>query len=183
VAGASSSTPGASPDATPETTSDVISDATTTLAAGETPGAGDTDRPTQKFARLAVRMDVRVSTIDPETDPWTGKTFFRSSEETCANVSRGGAFVVTKETIPRGRRLLVELVLPDGREVQTMARVAWSSSIAQGAPAGQREERGIGVEFLGGSRNQLLELERFIARSFRRRQRTADTGYPLSTGG
>jgi hypothetical protein len=40
---------------------------------------------------------------------------------------------------------------------------------------------GIGVEFLGGARDQLVELERFVARSFRRRRLTAnESGYVTS---
>ena len=154
------------------------------MASASTPDAATVARPTQRFTRLSVRMGVRVSTIDPETDPWTGKTFFRSSEETCANVSRGGAFVVTKEPIPRGRRLLLEFEIPGGREVQTMATVVWSSGLAPGTPAGEPGERGIGVEFLGGSRDQLLELERFISRAFRRRRLTSsEHGHALNANG
>ena len=40
-------------------------------------------------------MPVRISTIEPERDPWTGRPFFRATEETCGNLSEGGAFVRT----------------------------------------------------------------------------------------
>jgi len=129
---------------------------------------------TQRYPRLAVRLRVRLSTIDSETDPFSGKPFFRMSEETCANVSRGGAFVVTNETIPIGRRVLLELELPGGREVQATARVAWSIPSTTATPAGIERDCGIGVEFLGEPRDQLLELERFLARSFRRRRLTSN---------
>lgn len=133
------------------------------------------ERPIQRHPRVQVRMKVRLSTIDPETDPWTGKTFYRHSEETCANVSLSGAFVVTKETIPPGRRVLLEFELPAGREVQTTARVAWTkTAMSAGSPAGGPRESGIGVEFHGGARAQLLELERFVARSLRRRHLTSE---------
>ena len=126
---------------------------------------------TQKHPRLCVRMRARISTIDPETDPWTGKTFFRTSVETCANVSRGGAFVATTESIPPGRRVLLELEIPGGRQVQAVGRVAWTKTpLAAGAPAGNNDPVGIGVDFLGGPRHQVLELEQFIARSLRRRR-------------
>lgn len=141
-------------------------------------------RPIQRHPRLAVRMRVRLSTIDAETDPWTGKTFFRTSEETCANVSSSGAFVATSETIPPGRRVLLEFEIPGGRDVQATGRVAWAKpATSTELPAGGAEV-GIGVEFLGGARDQLLELERFVARALRRRQRASDTNsqYANSAG-
>lgn len=119
--------------------------------------------------RVAVRLPVRISTIDPETDPWTGKPYFRSSDETCANVSRGGAFVLTTETVAPGRRVLLELSMPNGESVQALGRVAWSRSSL--APAGRAERSGFGVEFLGGSAEELAALESFLERSWRRQQR------------
>jgi Tfp pilus assembly protein PilZ len=129
------------------------------------------DRATQQHPRVSVEMPARLSTIDPETDPVTGNRFFRSSQETCANVSKGGAFVATRETIPAGRRVLLELELPGGRRVQAIGRVAWTkTTLALGMPAGKEGQAGIGVEFVGGPRDQLLALEEFIARSIRRRR-------------
>lgn len=125
--------------------------------------------------RISVRMRVRISTIDPETDPWTGKTYFRTSEETCANVSRGGAFVETREMIAPGSRLLLELELPGGHSVQAMGRVAWTKArLSHDPPAGKNAQSGIGVEFLGGPPGQRLALERFLARSTRRQRLAND---------
>jgi Tfp pilus assembly protein PilZ len=129
------------------------------------------NRPTQKHPRVAVEMPARISTIDSETDPLTGKPFFRTSQETCANVSKGGAFVATRETIPAGRRVLLELEIPGGRRVQAIGRVAWTkTTLALSSPAGKGRQAGIGVEFVGGPRDQLLEIEKFVARSIRRRR-------------
>ena len=134
------------------------------------------DDPTGHDPRIAVRLRARISTIDPETDPFTGRPFFRTCDETCANVSRGGAFVAMHETIPPGRRLLMELEMPGGRQVQTVGRVAWTrASLGEDSPAGKRAERGIGIEFLGGPRDELVALERFIARSIRRRKRDRES--------
>jgi Tfp pilus assembly protein PilZ len=119
--------------------------------------------------RVAVRMPVRISTIDPETDPWTGKPYFRTSTETSANVSRGGAFVLTSEPIAPGRRVLLELHLPDGETIQTIGRVAWSRSSFW--PAGKTGTAGVGVEFLGGTPEEFAALERFLERSWRRQLR------------
>jgi hypothetical protein len=130
--------------------------------------------------RIAVSLPVRISTIDPETDPWTGKLFFRSSEETCANVSQGGTFVLTSDAIAPGRRILLELRMPSGESVQTLGRVAWTRSSL--SPAGNAGRSGFGVEFLGGAADELAALEGFLERSWRRQQRDdASTAAPGTT--
>jgi hypothetical protein len=116
-------------------------------------------RDRRRHPRVALEAPIRFSTIDPETDPWTGRPFFRACEERCANLSRGGALVWTREPLAPGRRVLVELSLSDGRAFEAIARVAW---------AGQSGERdgplfGLGFEFLGGAPDDLARLERFLA--------------------
>ena len=92
----------------------------------------------QPDPRISVRMRARISTIDAETDPFTGKLFFRTSDEICANVSRSGAFVSMAETIPPGRRVLVELEIPGGQPIQAVGRVAWTrTTMATEMPAGK----------------------------------------------
>jgi Tfp pilus assembly protein PilZ len=137
----------------------------------------------RRFKRVNVRMKIRISTIDPESDPVTGKPFFRTSEETCANVSRGGAFVATPEPVTPGRRLLLEVEIPDGGTLQAIGRVAWSKTVL--APSDKRPESGIGVEFLGGTPEQFTALEEYLARSTRRAARTrrAPPPQPPLTGG
>ncbi len=125
--------------------------------------------------RISVRLRARISTIDPETDPFSGKLFFRTSDETCANVSRGGAFVSMRETIPPGRRLLVELEIPGGQQIQAVGRVAWTrTTMATEMPAGEDRESGIGIQFLGGTRDEMQALERFVTRTLRREQLATD---------
>jgi len=34
----------------------------------------------RRFPRVALDVPIRLSTIDPEIDPWTGRPFFRASE-------------------------------------------------------------------------------------------------------
>jgi uncharacterized protein (TIGR02266 family) len=104
---------------------------------------------------------VKISTIDPEKDPWTGRPFFRSIQETCANVSKGGAFVRTQEQFESGRRVLVEMTLPDGRELEAIGRVAWTKRVL--APEGGADDVGVGVEFLGAASEELTALESFLA--------------------
>ena len=83
----------------------------------------------RRHRRVSASMPVRISTIEPERDPWTGRPFFRASQETCANVSRGGAYVQTGEPLAPGRRILLELTLPDGRAVEAIGRIAWSKRV------------------------------------------------------
>ncbi len=118
--------------------------------------------------RVPVKVTIRISTIDPETDPGTGKPYFRSSEETCANVSSGGTFVETRDPIAPGRRLLVELDIPDEPAVQTIGRVAWTRTVME--PSGESRDSGFGIEFMGGAPEHLSRLEAFLDRRGRRGQ-------------
>ena len=49
----------------------------------------------RRHPRVPVELPVRLSTIDPEIDPRTGRPYFRASREMCANLSRGGLFIRT----------------------------------------------------------------------------------------
>lgn len=118
-------------------------------------------RPQQRrFERVPARLRVRLSTIEPERDPWTGRPFFRASHETCANVSRGGVFIRTAEPLTPGRRILLEMHLPGGRSLEAVGRVAWSRRVM--APRESDADSGIGIEFLGGAADQFGALEEFI---------------------
>lgn len=122
--------------------------------------SNDDQSVSRRHKRLEIQVPVRISTIEPERDPWTGRPFFRATHETSANLSRGGAFVHTSEPLRPGRRLLLELELPDGRPVETLARVAWTrKALLRGSG---HEDAGIGVEFLGGAADQLASLESFV---------------------
>ena len=120
------------------------------------------DNPERRNRRVSTRIPVRISTIEPERDAWTGRPFFRASEETCGNVSRGGAFVRTEEEFTPGRRLLVELKLPDGSPIEAIGRVAWTKRVLGGSDG--EDSVGVGVEFIGGSPEQLERLEHFVDR-------------------
>ncbi len=112
----------------------------------------------RRHPRVPLALSIRVSSIDPEIDPWTGRPFFRSSQELCANLSRGGAFIRTREPFAAGRRLLLELALPDGRPLEAVGRVAWTRVVLR--PAGSDDDAtGVGVEFLGGVPDDLARLE------------------------
>ena len=124
--------------------------------------ANDPARNRRRHRRVEMRAAIRLSTIDPEIDPHSGRPFFRVCEESCTNVSRGGARVRTREPLAPGRRLLLEMQLPDGGAFEAIARVAWWRP--ESAAARERaEEMGIGIEFLGGTPDHLARLEGFLA--------------------
>lgn len=114
----------------------------------------------RRHPRVSVHVPVRVSTIDPEIDPRTGRPFFRATREYCANLSRGGAFIRTNDPLSPGRRVLVEIHVPEGELIETIGRVAWSKSVLQ--PSGELGECGVGVEFLGGSSEALVALSSYL---------------------
>jgi len=109
----------------------------------------DQNPPQRRFERVSVEMSVRLSTIDPEPDPRTGRPFFRASRELCANLSKGGAYIRTGEPLSPGRRVLVEIELPQGGAIEAVGRVAWSRKIL--GTQGKVEGSGVGVEFVGGA--------------------------------
>lgn len=117
----------------------------------------------RRYQRVHATLPVRVSTIESEKDPFTGRPFFRALQETCANISRGGAFVKTSETLKPGRRVLLELSLPSGAQVETVGRVAWTKRVI--TPDGSDADSGIGIEFLGGASEHFSALEQFLNRT------------------
>jgi hypothetical protein len=141
------------------------------------PGA---ERRVQRYHREAVRLPVRISSIDAEVDPETGKPFFLTAEEMCGDISRGGAFIMTQEPPRPGARLLVELELPGGEAVQTVARVAWTR--VRFPSEGSDVQTGFGLEFLGGARRHLAAIERFVNGPTPAKLRTPGKG-PAATPG
>jgi hypothetical protein len=114
---------------------------------------------TRRHRRIALRVPVDVSTIDPERDPSTGRPFFRSCQELCGNLSTGGIFITTAEPPSPGRRLLVRIHTPDGFSIETLGRVAWRAY----GPEPGGNERGVGVEFIGPSAATRAALERIVS--------------------
>jgi len=127
----------------------------------------ETSAPRRRFARVRADIPVRISTIEPDQDPLTGRTYFRASQERCANLSRGGVFVHTHELLDPGRRVLVELSLPDGGRVEAIGRVAWTQRAMRSASSVKGVDCGVGIEFLGGAVEQLSALEDFVERGER----------------
>ena len=115
----------------------------------------------QRYPRTAMAVPVRISTVDPEIDPNTGKPFFRSAEETTANLSHGGAFFRSWEPLAAGRRVIVAIDLPSGEEIQLTGRVVWTRREIR-RPINDIEATGYGVEFSASSNNELDVLDRLI---------------------
>jgi Tfp pilus assembly protein PilZ len=116
----------------------------------------------RRYRRVDLDAPVRVSTIDPEIDPHTGRPFFRAFEDRCRNLSRGGLLMRTHEPLAPGRRVLLEVDLPDGPCFEAVARVAWA-----GRADRESEPLDLGVEFLAGVPDHLARLEHFLAQAAR----------------
>ena len=128
------------------------------------------ESPQRRHTRIAVHMPVRISTIDPETDPRTGRPYFRATREYCANLSRGGAFIRTSDPLSPGRRVLVEIHMPEGEPVEAIGRVAWSKTVL--TTTGDPEDSGVGVEFLGSSGDRLTALAKYLEIPFELEKRS-----------
>lgn len=122
------------------------------------------DHQQRRHPRLELALSVTLSSIDPECDPRSGQPFFRSVQETCANLSRGGAFVRTSEGFEPGRRLLLEFDLPDGHQLEALGRVAWTKRDLAREEA--CSEEGIGIEFMGGASRQWRALDTLLEERF-----------------
>lgn len=119
----------------------------------------------QKHPRVSMRRPVRITTVDPEIDPDSGRPFFRCVEETTANLSRGGAFVESWEPLGAGRRVVVAIDLTNGEELQLVGHVAWTRRRIREAGEEAVQTPGYGVEFSAGSKAELHRLEALLAPS------------------
>jgi hypothetical protein len=127
----------------------------------------------QQYPRVSAQVPVRVSTVDPEPDPISGNLFYRSVEATTANLSRGGAFVYSWEPLAAGRRVVIEIDLPDEdagprsragtKTLQLIGQVVWTRRQLQPIRAdGQDAQPGYGLEFTGDAKPELERLDRYL---------------------
>ena len=77
------------------------------------------DQNRRRSPRVPVSVPVRLSTIEPETDLYTGKHFFRAMDEISVNISRGGLFLRTSDAVRPGQRVLLEINLPGEKAIET----------------------------------------------------------------
>jgi len=113
----------------------------------------------RRHERVEIDAPIRVSTIDPEIDPYTGRPFFRAFEDRCLDLSRGGLRMRTREALLPGRRVLLEVELPGGPRFEAVARIAWAGRAG--------EALDLGIEFLGGIPDHVARLERFLGQASR----------------
>lgn len=123
----------------------------------------ESSTPQRRYRRVTARVPLRISTIEPERDRWTGRPFFRATREESANLSRGGVFVRTREPLAPGRRVLLEISLPNGKPLEAIGRVAWSKRVVTSGE--QSADSGVGIEFLGGAPQHFEDLEQWLDQS------------------
>lgn len=116
----------------------------------------------QKFPRQTVAVAVRVATVDPEIDPDSGESFFRSTEATTANLSRGGAFIHSWEPLAAGRRVIVALDMPSGGELSLLARVVWTRRRIEASDRRPLAPPGYGIEFIERNRAEQAALQQIL---------------------
>ncbi len=113
----------------------------------------------RRYRRRPMTSTVRISTIDSELDPASGRCFFRTSHETSVNFSRGGLALRTQDPMVPGRRVLVEVDGPTGDPVEAVGRIAW----VRVDPGNEgKGSIGVGVEFLGGQAGALSQLDALL---------------------
>jgi len=114
----------------------------------------------RRFERIDLRARVQLTSLDPERDPATGMPTLWESDEMCETLSVGGAFIRTPDPPGKGRRLLLQIHLPSGESVETVARVAWTR-----VPLGGNRDAGIGIEFVAPAGEARHALSEFLARA------------------
>jgi uncharacterized protein (TIGR02266 family) len=121
------------------------------------------DQNRRRSTRIPVSVPVRLSTIEPEIDLYTGKSFFRAIDECTVNLSRGGLFLRTGDVVRPGQRVLLEITLPGEKPIETVGRVRWMN--AKFTTDGEIPDNGLGLEFLGGTQEQRKRLDTFLTRT------------------
>jgi len=113
--------------------------------------------------RIPVSVPVRLSTIEPEIDLYTGNSFFRAMDECTVNLSRRGLFLRTSDAVRPGQRVLLEITLPGEKPIEAVGRVRWMNT--KFAKDGDVTDNGLGLEFLGGTQAQRKRLDTFLTRT------------------
>lgn len=130
---------------------------------------GRSSRFVQRHGRVPLQVKAHVTTLDAVRDAQTGEAYFRFSEETCANLSEGGAFVATHQPLREGSRVMLELELPDGQRVETIGSVVWSrTELVLPGSARKADLSGMGIEFTHAAPDQAAALEKYLAQALPR---------------
>lgn len=106
----------------------------------------------------------RVTLRVPVLYHWAG----RSRIAQATNVSSGGLFLSTRDLLPPGTGVTLELRLPLERTDEPLklaARVSWTTDEPGRHDVDDPQARGMGLEFAGLSEEARAAVERFVARS------------------
>ena len=104
--------------------------------------------PTSDDKRCAARADLEVDvSLYSETQFFAGLT---------EDVSEGGVFIATYETLPQGTEIQLAFTLPNGHAVRTVGVVRWLRGV--GASTGP----GMGVQFQSLHQTDLAAIVSFV---------------------
>ncbi len=84
-------------------------------------------REARRHPRRAALLVARVSTLKADLDPKTQASFYVLTEARTLDVGDAGAGLEVDDAVPEGRRVMVELDLPDGSTLTSRASVMWSA--------------------------------------------------------
>jgi Tfp pilus assembly protein PilZ len=97
----------------------------------------------RRYPRRRVELTARLACLDPDRDERTGGSVYRMMTVRTVDVSDGGMAVQAEEGFGSGRRVVVELDLPDGRTVEVSGRIVWLELPTNGL----RSDARMGIEF------------------------------------
>jgi hypothetical protein len=81
----------------------------------------------RKHPRRVALLVARVSTLQADLDPKTQASFYVLTDARTLDVSDAGVGLEIDDAVPEGRRVMVELDLPDGSTLTAQASVVWSA--------------------------------------------------------
>jgi Tfp pilus assembly protein PilZ len=95
----------------------------------------------RRFVRRRVELTARLACIDADRDSATGEALFWMMTVRTVDVSDGGLCIRAEQAVDCGRRVVLELDLPDGRICDVAGRIVW---LEPGGPDGRAR---MGVAF------------------------------------
>jgi Tfp pilus assembly protein PilZ len=79
----------------------------------------------RRFTRRPVELTARLACVDAQRDPRTGEALFWMMTVRTIDVSDGGLCIRAEQPVDCGRRVVLELDLPDGRTFDVAGRIVW----------------------------------------------------------
>jgi Tfp pilus assembly protein PilZ len=81
----------------------------------------------RRFVRRRVELTARLACVDAERDPHTGEALFWMMTVRTVDVSDGGLCIRAEQLVDCGKRVILELDLPDGRTYDVAGRIVWQA--------------------------------------------------------